>query len=62
MLSASIVLIGRANVGKSTLFNRLTKTRDAIVGEIAGVTRDRHFGVACFQLPRARILQLNMPH
>ncbi|MBK7006756.1 MAG: ribosome biogenesis GTPase Der [Burkholderiales bacterium] len=39
-----IALIGRPNVGKSTLFNRLTKTRDAIVADFAGLTRDRHYG------------------
>ncbi len=37
-----IALVGRANVGKSTLFNRLTKSRDAIVADLAGLTRDRH--------------------
>ena len=41
-----IALVGRPNVGKSTLFNRLTKTRDAIVAEFAGLTRDRQYGEA----------------
>jgi GTP-binding protein len=41
-----IALVGRANVGKSTLFNRITKTRDAIVADFAGLTRDRHYGDA----------------
>jgi GTP-binding protein len=41
-----IALVGRANVGKSTLFNRLTKSRDAIVADFAGLTRDRHYGNA----------------
>ena len=41
-----IALVGRPNVGKSTLFNRLTKTRDAIVADFAGLTRDRHYGEA----------------
>jgi len=41
-----IAVVGRPNVGKSTLFNRLTKTRDAIVADFAGLTRDRHYGDA----------------
>jgi GTP-binding protein len=39
-----IALVGRPNVGKSTLFNRLTRTRDALVADIAGLTRDRKYG------------------
>ncbi len=39
-----IALIGRPNVGKSTLFNRLTRTRDALVADMPGLTRDRHYG------------------
>jgi GTP-binding protein len=41
-----IAVVGRPNVGKSTLFNRLTRTRDAIVADFAGLTRDRHYGNA----------------
>ncbi|MGY0652699.1 ribosome biogenesis GTPase Der [Luteimonas sp. A537] len=40
-----IALVGRPNVGKSTLFNALTRTRDALVHDQPGVTRDRHYGV-----------------
>lgn len=43
-MKPSIVVVGRPNVGKSTLFNRLTRTRDALVADIPGLTRDRHYG------------------
>ena len=44
-MKPTIVLVGRPNVGKSTLFNRLTRSRDALVADQPGLTRDRHYGI-----------------
>ncbi len=43
-MKPTIVLVGRPNVGKSTLFNRLTRSREALVADVPGLTRDRHYG------------------
>ncbi len=51
-----IALVGRPNVGKSTLFNVLTRSRDALVADLPGVTRDRHYGVC--RLDAARPLMV----
>lgn len=52
-----IALVGRPNVGKSTLFNRLTKTRDALVANLPGLTRDRKYGEA--QLGERRFIVID---
>ena len=53
----SIAIIGRPNVGKSSLFNKLTKTRNAIVSDFSGLTKDRNYGF--FELKDKRTLLID---
>jgi GTPase len=51
-----IALVGRPNVGKSTLFNQLTRSRDALVADVPGLTRDRRYGLAMFDSGACRVV------
>ena len=52
----SIAIIGRPNVGKSSLFNKLTKSRDAIVSDFPGLTKDRNYGFLKLKDKRALLV------
>src|SRR6476661_4329617 len=56
MSSPLIAIIGRPNVGKSTLFNRLTGSRKAIVGDESGITRDRMYGLVDWKARTFRLV------
>ena len=49
-----VALIGRPNVGKSTLFNQFTKSRQALVADLSGLTRDRQYGDAVYENKECR--------
>ncbi len=55
-VSGTVALVGRPNVGKSTLFNKLTRSRDALVANVPGLTRDRRYGVSSHQGKLIRII------
>ncbi len=55
-VSGTVALVGRPNVGKSTLFNKLTKSRDALVANVPGLTRDRRYGTLSHQRKSIRII------
>ena len=52
----SIAIIGRPNVGKSTLFNKLTRSRQAIVSDFSGLTKDRNYGYISFEDQKSLII------
>ena len=52
----SLAIIGRPNVGKSTLFNKLTKSRNAIVSDLPGLTKDRNYGFINFRNKKSLII------
>ena len=56
-MTGTLALVGRPNVGKSTLFNRLTRSRDALVADLPGLTRDRQYGTA--QLAGRRLVLID---